>query len=166
MDAAIAAAINDLAARNGGRLTPEQVLEAARPKRSPLHAYFEANHCWNMAEAARQHGLEVARQLIRSVTVEFRNTSYTVRAPAYVRDPSKAVGQQGYISVGTLRTDVEMAREAVIGALSRASGALDRATAIAGVLGLSRESKDEIEDLRARISVLLEHVEARADAPA
>lgn len=48
-----------------GRLTPEAVLQEARPDDSPLHAFFE----WDDAKAAEKHRLTQAGHLIRSVTV-------------------------------------------------------------------------------------------------
>lgn len=52
--------LNRLSATNGGLLMPEVVVEAAKPKTSPLHKHFE----WNNTKAAAQHRLWQARQLI------------------------------------------------------------------------------------------------------
>lgn len=49
-----------------GRLDPADVVEAARDPASPLHGYFE----WDDTEAARQHRLGQARQLIRRIKIE------------------------------------------------------------------------------------------------
>jgi hypothetical protein len=46
-------------------LTASNVVKAAKPKTSPLHNYFP----WNDKEAAQLHREEVARSLIRSITV-------------------------------------------------------------------------------------------------
>lgn len=63
-DTAVIAALKRIASENGGELKPEDVVEAARPDDSPLHSKFE----WDDSEAARQHRIWQARQLIR-VTV-------------------------------------------------------------------------------------------------
>ena len=44
-------------------LTPEDVVKAARPASSPIHAYFE----WNNTKAARAYRLEQAAYLLRSI---------------------------------------------------------------------------------------------------
>ena len=54
-----------------GIITPEAVVERARPKRSPLHSLFE----WNDKKAAAAHRITQARYLIRSVKVVFLDNS-------------------------------------------------------------------------------------------
>jgi hypothetical protein len=54
--------LRELHARDG-RVTPESFVELATPEDSPLHRFFE----WNDAEAARQHRLHQARQIVRTV---------------------------------------------------------------------------------------------------
>lgn len=53
---------------NGGRLTPASVVNAARPKSSPLHAFFE----WDDKVAGDKYRLHQASQLIRSVRMTVR----------------------------------------------------------------------------------------------
>jgi hypothetical protein len=64
-DRAVIETLKKLEAQKG-ILLPEDVVAAAKSKRSPLHNYFT----WNNDQAAREHRLQQARQLI-SVTVEF-----------------------------------------------------------------------------------------------
>jgi len=52
-----------MAVKEDGVISPEKVVDAARPKTSPLHDYF----IWDDGEAARQYRLEQARRLIRVV---------------------------------------------------------------------------------------------------
>ncbi len=61
--AAIARELRRIAKSNGGLLLPAKVVEAARPKSSPLHSSFE----WDDTEAAENYRLWQARQLIRVV---------------------------------------------------------------------------------------------------
>lgn len=49
-----------------GKLLPKDVVEAARPATSPLHAHFE----WDDSEAAAKYRIDQARALIR-VCVEY-----------------------------------------------------------------------------------------------
>jgi hypothetical protein len=58
------------------RLTPEQVVEDARPKDSPTHRYFE----WDDAIAAGKYRLSQAGHLLRNVCV----------VPAPHREPMRA----------------------------------------------------------------------------
>ena len=55
--------------RNGGELTPDQVVEDAEDPASPLNPLFE----WSDTEAAYQYRLQQARQVIRSVVVRYRD---------------------------------------------------------------------------------------------
>ena len=146
----VEAALQELAKKHRGRLTPELVVDAAKDKSSPLHGYFD----WNVKEAAYKHWLYQARKLIMSVRVEVTTTQFRVKAPAYVRDPSIPGGTQGFASLARLRSDDDLARDAVVMEFSRAAAALARAKAVAVALGLA----DEIEELRGRVLALAERV--------
>jgi hypothetical protein len=64
--AAVVVALEKLARKAGGVLTPDGVLRAASSPRSPLHGYFT----WADNEAARAWRLHQARNLIASVRVQ------------------------------------------------------------------------------------------------
>lgn len=71
------AAIRALAEKHG-QITPELVLDAAKPKTSPLHAYF----LWDNTAAARKYREIQAQQLIRSIKVTYEpreNVSVRIR---------------------------------------------------------------------------------------
>ena len=57
--------LETLRAKNGGQLTAEIVVKAAKPKRSPIHSLIE----WDDREAATQYRLEQARFILRKVVV-------------------------------------------------------------------------------------------------
>lgn len=63
------AEIERVRASCGGRLTPEDVVEAARARSSPLHAAF----CWDDTEAARLYRLVQARNVIGAIVVVHRD---------------------------------------------------------------------------------------------
>ena len=68
-----------LAKQNGGILTAEAVVDAARPEDSPLHSSFE----WDDSEASRMWRLHQARNIILHVKVEMTgggSEPITVRA--------------------------------------------------------------------------------------
>ena len=50
----------------GGEVTAEQVLDLARPKRSPIHKYFD----WNDSVAAEKWRLHQARMIMCSIVIE------------------------------------------------------------------------------------------------
>lgn len=144
-------ALQALADRYQGLLTPELVVEAARDPTSELHGFFT----WDDAEAAIQHRLAEARSLIRSVKVEVRLDRVTVQAPFFVRDPATPAKVQGYASLGRLKTDTDLAREAVLAEFARASSALQRARALAAALDLAEEVTtlaDRLDVVRAAVA--------------
>lgn len=143
---AIAKRLEKLASLNGGRLTPDAVLQDARSKSSPLHDQFE----WNDSEAAKQWRLSQARELIRSVRIEIQTETRIVSTVCYVRDPS-AGEEQGYVEVAKLRDNKSMARDALMSEMRSASALFERAKSLAEALGLQRELKvasEQVETIR------------------
>jgi hypothetical protein len=63
--AVVAKMLRSIASANDGMITPQSVVEAARPASSPIHECFQ----WDNTKAAHEYRLFQARQLIR-VTVE------------------------------------------------------------------------------------------------
>jgi hypothetical protein len=49
-----------------GSFTPEQIIEVAKPKSSPIHKYFE----WDDKRAAHLYRLKQARQIIQALIIE------------------------------------------------------------------------------------------------
>lgn len=136
MDAYIRSAIISISESHGGTLTPELVVEEARPEGSPLHDQFT----WDDAAAAHEHRLYEARALIRSIRVEVTTTEFRVQAPMFVRDPD-AGHSQGYVVLTDLLDDEMRARRVVKEESGRAEAALERAAAVANVLDLDREAQ-------------------------
>lgn len=58
-------ALDALSKQHGGKLSPRDVVDAARNKAHPLHKHFE----WDDALAAAAHRIEQARSIIRVVRV-------------------------------------------------------------------------------------------------
>jgi hypothetical protein len=141
---------------HGGRLTPDAVVKDARSKSSPLHAHFT----WDVKEAAAAHWLTQARELITSVRVVIKTDTTSIRSVYYVRDPSANTGEQGYVSVKTLRSDQDAAREALVAEFSRVADMLRRARALAAVL----EASDDVEALIGQVVGLRQRFAAVAMA--
>lgn len=133
----------ELAAANGGRLTPEAVVEDAKRKASPLHTHFT----WDVQKAAHSHWIEQARALITSVRVEMRTDTTTVSSVAYVRDPTADGKVPGYVSVVSLRNDKDLARDALVSEFGRVGDALRRAREIAAAL----DAQGDVDDLLERV---------------
>lgn len=154
---AIRVRLAEIELANGGRLTAAAVVDDAKNPDSPLHGSFE----WDTDKAAYAHWIEQARSIITSVRVLHKTDTTQVRAVYYVRDPSAADNEQGYVSVNTLRSDSEMAREAILNEFSRAAHLLRRARELAVALD-GREEIDglirSVLDVKARFAV--------GDAPA
>lgn len=124
-----------------GQLTPRQVVEAAKDKRSPLHDLFD----WDKGSAAAKWWEHQARIVINAVKIQVTTQEFSYRAPAYVVDTS--VEGQGYRSVVSLKSDTANARESLIYTLNTAAGHLRRALDLAAPLGLSHEIDDLIEKI-------------------
>lgn len=124
-----------------GRLTPADVIAAARPPKHPLHSQFE----WDDKVAGEQYRIEQARRLIRSVRVMVQVDERTIKAVAYVRDPAADHEDQGYRAIVNLATDEDAARAAIVAAFADAAAHLRRARDLASALGLAAEVDDLIE---------------------
>jgi hypothetical protein len=75
----VGAELERIRTENDGKLQPPDVVQAARPKDSPLHPAFE----WKDSIAANQYRLWQARNLIKSVRVVIDEEEGDTR-PAYV----------------------------------------------------------------------------------
>lgn len=88
---------------HNGRLEPENVLDAAKSKRSPLHAHFE----WDDAVAANEYRLNQAGELIRSLTVDISGSNLEVRTTrAFVN--VEVDGDRHYTSIETAMSSEEL----------------------------------------------------------
>lgn len=104
-------------------LKPEAVVDAARPRSSPLHGYFT----WNNAEAADQWRLVQARALLRSVIVmnpAGLDVQPTVRYVSLLMDRSQPGG--GYRAVETVLASQALREEYMHTAMTELNGWLKR----------------------------------------
>jgi hypothetical protein len=98
-----------------GSLTPELVVEDARPKNSPLHDYF----CWNDTKAAHLYRLSQAGLLIRQIAIEVKTPTggiVDVRAwhcvPVETVDASGGVRREkAYVSHDRVQKDDGLRRQ-------------------------------------------------------
>ena len=139
--------LEEIRARNGGRLTPDDVVADAKKKDSPLHAFPEWQG-WDQKKMIHEFLLDAARKIITRITVTVTNEKLTLVAPYYIRDPAAATNQQGYTSVIDLKSSEDLAREALIAEFRRVAGMLERARSFAVVLGM----QDEIDQLATNVA--------------
>lgn len=104
--------LSRIAEKRGGILQPSHVVEAARPKSSPLHGQFE----WDDSEAAHQFRLWQARQLI-SIAVEVLPKSNTPER-IWVSLKSDRAGKGGYRPMMAVLSDKELRDQLLSDALS------------------------------------------------
>lgn len=124
----------------GGRITPVKLVTAARDKDHAFHDDFE----WDDQKAAESHRLDQARSILRTwIPARVEGEHVIVRAPTYVRDPTVASDEQGYIRLSKVKTNEDLSREVLVQEFSRAASALQRAYDIAVAL----EAKDSIAGL-------------------
>jgi len=93
--------------RKRGRLTAEIVVDDAHSPGSPLHEFFE----WNDTKAAEEFRLEQARNVIRSVRIEYADngeTGESHRMFVHVAMPSEEGGEDRayYLATEALADDV------------------------------------------------------------
>jgi hypothetical protein len=105
--------------RNGGVLTPTEVVNASRPEDAPLHECFT----WDNREAAKKYREGEARAVISSVTVEYENESEGPTEPirCYVHVPQDD-GGQNYTATADVMTDADMRQRVVEEALAMLEG--------------------------------------------
>lgn len=132
---AIRQRLAEIEAANGGVLRPTDVVQDARDPTSPLHSQFT----WEKDKAAEAHWLDQARTLIKSIHVRVTTEHSRVSIAYYTRDPNAKPSAQGYVGLNRLRSEPEMAREAIIAEFTRAADALRRAREMAVVLGSAAE---------------------------
>jgi hypothetical protein len=92
----------------GTHVTAEQVVEAADDLNSPLHEAFP----WDDAEAAREHRLEIARLLLRSVrtvrVVIIGGERKETECREFVSTPAKKPGTRHYTTTEYAMGDPEL----------------------------------------------------------
>jgi len=149
--AAIAKRLEEIAALHGGLLTPDIVVADAKDPSSPLHTYFD----WNLSSAAHKHWIDTARNLIASVRVVVTTEKVVIKAPFYLRDPSKKGNEQGYTTLTKVRSDKDLSREVINNEVALIVGALRRAKNVAQALDMV----DEMEALLEQVLVLRNKLE-------
>lgn len=131
----------------GGQLTPAAVVDAARPRNSPLHEYFD----WSDTSAAEKFRLLQARQLIRTVVTMLPSRNgpqQTVRA--FVSLPDDRSKREGYRLLTTVIRNKDLRHKMLKGALREAQSFANRYRHLkecAKVVGAIEEFEEDVGDL-------------------
>lgn len=106
--AAVGERLEKLRREQKGELTPQDVVDDARKKTSPLHTFFE----WDDGAAAEQHRLAQARGLIRAVVAVYVNEKQPARRMhAFVHIPE---GETSHYRATHLALGTEKTRDVVL----------------------------------------------------
>lgn len=125
-----------------GELTPDELIEAARPEDSPLHSLFN----WNDEEEAHKQRRHVARGLIRRFRIEYTVTTREMKIPPMVRSPHAAPKEQGYRRTDLFKSKPEDSRAVLEAELKRIEGHVKRARELAWKFGLTAEFEERLAD--------------------
>lgn len=148
--------VNRIADENKERVTADMILDSAKRKNSPMHDYFE----WDNTVAGKKYREQQARKLIRGITVTIVSRKIEIKSVAYVRDPKCENNEQGYVSVASVRTDEDIARDVLLDEFTRVSGALTRARNLAAVFDLV----DDVDAFIEKVDLMKIHVGDGAQA--
>jgi hypothetical protein len=94
-------------------VTPEDVVEDARPIDSPMHDAFE----WDDSKAAIEYRLEQARHLIRSVTFQVIANERTTMTRAFVVVRNEEQARDLYFPTDEAMSDEAMRKQVLVRAL-------------------------------------------------
>src|SRR5690348_15271357 len=76
-------------------LTPDNVINEAEKKSSPLHPFFE----WDDTKAANKFRLQQARSLISDFEITVKINRTEIKVQEFVRDPRCENEDQGYVAI-------------------------------------------------------------------
>lgn len=120
-----------------GVLTCEAVLEAARPKNSPLHDYFT----WEDSRAAERYRLIEAGRLIATVKIEYRHKKdpQIIYTPAFIPTGTSSEGKRQYYPVEEVAKNDFLREKALADARREMESTRARYSHLVDLLELSTE---------------------------
>jgi hypothetical protein len=115
--------LEHLSRKNGGEVTPQIIVDDARPKKSPLHDAFE----WNDAAAAEKYREQQAAYLLRSIVVIVERPDdgkdMPVRAFVNVQQPDE---ERAFLPIKKVMEDPTLRQQLVARALQELGQWQDR----------------------------------------
>ena len=129
-------AIDSIAAKHGGCVTPRNVVDEASKPNHPLHNEFD----WDDASAADKHRLAVAASLLRKIEYVGRDVvGREVAAVAYVYDAPT----QTHVQLSVVARNKKQSHALMMQEIAQCESHIRRAQRICDVLHL-REELDEL----------------------
>ena len=139
----VVSALRSIAEKHDGVLKAEDVIEAARPVKSPLHSKFT----WDDSEAAAKYRLIEARELIRT-TIQYIDVSGE-QQPFRVfcsLTPDRENDGGGYREVSAVLSNKTFREQLIADALAEMKAFQDRYAKIKALAGVIREIKKVLAD--------------------
>lgn len=112
VSAEVVGAFVEEAVATQGKVTPNDLVEAARSAKSELHPLFE----WNNSVAANEHRLHQARTALSSLRIRISVESPVSSIPAFlsVSVATNDHTEPGYTSFSVIEHDPDLRRDAVL----------------------------------------------------
>jgi len=150
----VGAELDDLRAKNDGRINAQQVVDASRPEEAPMHPMFE----WQDEVAAEAYRRHQARTIVRAIVTVNPQTKEEIRkyvgVNAVVQQPSRATTD--YVSMDDAVNSAALFAEAI----SRLEMHVQRARASVNELRAAAERNGAEPERLARIAVAVKAIEA------
>jgi hypothetical protein len=126
-----------------GNIDADILTDAARNPNCPIHHKYE----WSDAVAAELHRRETSKTIIRFVKLQVIINKTTIVAPHYVVDPNREPRSRKYIDITVAAKEEQVARKILLAEMDRISLAVQRAMAVAAVLGLLDELRVMLQNV-------------------
>lgn len=126
-----------------GTITAQRLLKAATNPDHLMNEDFE----WDDTKCGKKYRLNQARGYIAAVRITHTTTTMRLTGVAYVRDPRLPPEEQGYVSTIKLRSEREVAEDALAAEMARLQSILERTREIAALLNLTNEHEDTLQSV-------------------
>lgn len=123
-----------------GVVRPEDLIEAAQSKRSPLHQLFT----WNDAEAAVEHRKSEARRIIGSLIVRVELSGGRAESTRGFQ-VAKPADKRGYVSIDRIQGDADMRGQLIAQARRELESTLKRFQNISALGAFTPRLKELID---------------------
>jgi hypothetical protein len=118
-----------------GRVTPEQLVDAARNPKNPWHSRF----LWDNNKAGHRYRLDQARTFISEIRIVVTRSNKQYSSIGYLRDPNADSNKQGYVAARVLRSERDDALNSFEYEIQRLQATIERLAEVALTLGLELE---------------------------
>lgn len=142
-----------------GRVDIDELIAEAKSPDNVCHEDFE----WDTDKGMLMLWRQQARDLIRQVHIETRVVSGVAKVPYYVADPEYRHDHSRYMTLLSARDSRGRATAVMLDEMRRVLSAMQRASAVASVLGSSVAGK--LDEIVKSVTLLKATVESSASEP-